>query len=1535
MEKEQKTYKYIDTDINADLLLTNLKHNAQKYVKFKNWDESKAREFYAALSDFEKAIGEGRLSSDQSGDIIDANGILNNGGADWRDKDGNVLSQEQYDSLKKRDKDNVSKEFFANREVASYLGTIAKSLYTQETSKDKTAELEKLKFNLPEQGLWNKFANDMAPGGTGDIEAWLDADPYDEKRKKRKTINRAKLFSDYITKYITELPEDTNLSDTVFKTRENYIKKLQALQKELANGVNSVDYRLINQLGGTPEEYRRFFTTDKEYLPPNTEPVNPDDSTIPEPSNTPTTSQTSSNNSEDELKTNAELKALDTVYRNKYFSSKPMMYRIKSGPKGVKYNTTAADQVTAYIDALNANNIDLSPNKLKTASAKDYQGYLEQYQQMNPSAFDTINSGIYNGWYYIPESLNTDNFTVLGFDPETHYVARIFYGSIDGNAREQYKKLLKQINAGNKSKFQAGGNITVFTNPGSGGSAEAFSKRQQERSKETKSNPQNKRPFTKTENNYSDVGFSATDYVRLSAIGADLLALADPEPISAAGLGYASDYANLAADISEGQGVINTAGNFLGNVALSTIGMIPVVGDAIGSGGKIVKNLIKFTPKLSKLVLAASAVSAISNGDEILKSISKIGKDGPENEMTVQDWRNISMAVQLALGAKNIRKNAKAVDNVRRAGTTNVMDVRLRQIGTNKEKVFRFGGSQDVEALRNAATPDEVLAVISGYPELKGKYTPVTTQSTQKGWAVSGNTWYKPWGWRQTTKTENLTPNTITPVYRRNEALRNVPASRFSRERRIANRSKDTPAPDEWIKRPKLAKPNNQSSPTTSTNPTTPSTPPLTVYSTNTLIDRARLNNTGLGSKANRPHSAEWDELSRRGYNENTLTGLGIWKQGGRLVRKAQSGMYVVPPIKPLTIPTLDNILDKQFNRKPFGMNTIGPVTKLPEVKQSFNIARNQILHPRNYGTGYTSSLDYSNREYGTTNKVSLSQIQRANARLRSKTLYPVHGDKEYDFTDAQANTDRARAKWQANTENRTNDFLNWVTNWRKSNPNGTQADMIGAYNTLIDNMYKYKREMATPEYSGDHSYRHGDAVRDFNRTNRSAYASANTYPQGVNGYSTEQESWNGSTTAQRFIDITPDDIKDLKFNFAEDASEDFKDLFRNLVKDSTGRYYIDTPNIPEWLKTPRKTQSVVNPATDKQPNSNKLKTKINLEGVISEALPNALTLGRYFAARNLNKSLYDITKQMPVELYNPMEAHKWLLGDEQAVMSGRRLAGKLNHLTSRPVTSDANQMQAAQMEGYIKGNESLLQGEAQDAAKREATAEAEWQQERANQKSRYESSTTNKQNLLAKRASVLQAQAAKERADYESLNGLLGQFEVAARQKNEETAALRESAEKASLQNDISANMESYGIPVTTEDQQLMNDLLIGARDLNSLNDDERKTYERLSNAIQEEVSRRIFASKGIVYKPFTPQTTNTVYKPTIVSNNVSKKRQGGVLYGDSEKITIQKLRGKIRRMEIFQRHLASRMNAFERDMDRAQRSASQYINGQKKQIK
>lgn len=1557
MADEKKTYKYIDTDLDQEHLLKNLKHNAQAYVKHKKWDEGRAREFYDALTSFENALSEGRLSTDQSGAVLDSSGQLNDGTANWRDKDGNVLTQEQYDALKKKDRKNVTNDFYANREVAGYLNAIAKNLYDK-TAAEGSQKKETLKFNLGKHGLWNKFVNSMAPGGTGDIEAWLDADPYDEKLKKRGTANRAKLLNDYITQYRSKLPEDLDFSDTNYGSREEYLKSLDRLQEELSNGVSDVDYRLINQLGGSPDQYRAFFTTDKQYISPNSPEQTPENQEPvqqeqPVQNSIPVQQPSGMNPA-----VRTRLRNNDLMIRKAYNALKVRWYKPVDGsaPQGIEYDKSAKDPVKAYWNALNAAGKSFKVDRLRTTTGREYMGMLEQFGEVNPGMVRHIAFGKYAGWYYIPESINKDNWSVLGYNPTTHSVGRLFYPDISPDTKKDYASILAKIdNMSQEMKkpvFQEGGNISQgesvwdFINGGEGQLGQ-FNAGQAAQSKITKGDPKNRQP-QKKENGYSSTNFTSTDYARLAAIGADIAALVDPEPISAGVLGVGSDVTNFVSDLKEGYGVMNSLGNFAANLGLSAIGLIPVLGDAAGSGSKVVKSLIKLSPKISKALFASGVLTGVSNADEIVKSFSKIGKSGPENDMSMSDWRNIGLGIQLLLGGANMAKNARAAKKfqaAKEASKTNHVDVKVRNTSTGDEQVMRFLGPKDTAKLNKAKTPQEVNEVIDSHPSYKGQYEVVTDTKTGHSWLGENSSWLKPWTWRQKTSTNILQGESVNPVYDIKGLRKNYNDLQTGRTRYLMGSMKET-SPDIIVPGqttftrsfpyPMRTDPALGPLPVMPGKPLLPSPPPTRpqvpfrndIAAESSLLARAKAYREAIKSTVGKKHSPEYSELINRGRQGNELRSLGLWKEGGRLMPKAQLGMLVRPE-----------------DPKPFGkglstLNMSAPQLTKPDVSLPFDNGNRPIQYTStpNYGTGYSSNRDYSNKEYGTTNKVNLSGIKAANAKLRDRALHPEHMAPQYDYTDAQANTDKVRGIWQSNPNNRTNDLMRWVSAWAKENPGQSQLKMLADYNRQIDKMYDYKRAMGTPTYSGDRSYRHGNAVAMFNRRNRAIYGSANA-PSGVHGYSVPQENFNGTTTAQRFIDITDNDISDLKFNFKPNAPESFKQLFNGLVKDKTGRYYVQdrTMNIPklempvpDLEKTPLGPgTSPTHPPVDNTNPPSPAKVSPNWGNLISDMLPDALAAGRYLAALQHNRDQLDLAKKMPVMLYDPMEAHKWMFGDEQAVMSGRRSAGQLNHMASRPVTSDAAQAQAAQLEAFMKGREYITQGERQDAANRERTAEAEWQQERMNQQSRYNTAMQNRQNLFGKKVNDLNAEAMKRRADYESLNGLMAQLEQAARAKREQDEPLREQAEQASLQNDISANMSAYGIPATPDEQQLINDLLTGNRKLSSLSEDEAKSYQRLSNAIQEEVARRVYASKGISYRPFTPrEVAGTTFS---IRNYGSMMRQGGVLSGDSEKVTIQKLRNRVRRMELFQKHLEARMNAYQKDMDRAQRSASQYIRGQK----
>jgi uncharacterized membrane protein YfhO len=108
-------------------------------------------------------------------------------------------------------------------------------------------------------------------------------------------------------------------------------------------------------------------------------------------------------------------------------------------------------------------------------------------------------------------------------------------------------------------------------------------------------------------------------------------------------------------------------------------------------------------PKLNKALIASGLIYTVSNGDDLVKSLSKIGKDGPDNEMTVQDWRNIGTAIQLVIGGANAAKSNKAAKQLKAAGKNDkVVDVVVKDRQTGKKKTLRFGDKTDVQKIKQA-----------------------------------------------------------------------------------------------------------------------------------------------------------------------------------------------------------------------------------------------------------------------------------------------------------------------------------------------------------------------------------------------------------------------------------------------------------------------------------------------------------------------------------------------------------------------------------------------------------------------------------------------------------------------------------------------------------------------------------------------------------------------------------------------------------------------------------------------------------------
>lgn len=1559
--QEKKKYSHLGTEVDQDLLIANLKHNAESYARYHNWDDVKSQEFYSALDTYIKAMSEGRLSGEIA-KIVDSEGVLNDGEQMWTNKAGEKVSKEEYDRLKKRKQKKLGDGFQPNRYVATYIGKIAGSLADDvRAAKAKETPATPPKFSFENHGLWQQFVHSISPTGTGDLEAWLDLDEYNQETKTRGTTNRAKHLYDYISSYIKNLPEDLDFAETVWKTRDQYIEHLKKLQTSLEDGADAADFRLLNQLGGSPEAYRTFFTTSKE-------------------ATAPAAQQESTESTEE---TTARLNALDKQYRDLYTNTGYAQYNLGRAPVGVSYNKKAKNQLEAYMNALNANNIPFDLLALQSTTGQDYLEYLEQYGEMVPEAVQTVQVGQWRGWNYIPESLSTNDFTVLGYNPVTHSVRRLYLGDLGMDARDRYAQLLREIDAWSQTSqqplFAEGGQIQKLEMgaPIGNGAAAQFAQQLKAQGQKTQADPTTGTAFKKNDNEYSAGDFTSAEITRLGAIAADIIALIDPEPISAFALGLGSDIANLTADISEGRGFWETAGNFAANVGLSAVGIVPIFGDALGSGVKVGKAFVKLAPKVSNALIAAGVLQTVTNGEAIINSFRKFGKDGPENEMTIEDWRNIANGIQLILGGTNAIKNASTVRHL--SGKTTQPDkveVRVKSKANGEEKIYQFLNEKDITALRAAKTPEEVNAVINSHKSLKDKYEVVSRDGLQ--W--DGSKW-KPWTWGRFSQPKRLKSGAVRDAVDYSQLTAQPGQQWFSwngRSRYIETKAADPSAGYHYGYNQKNhvveTVTDKPTTPRTKTETKKPSTPKTGNAGTMTPAEvakaiegakkaftkyRTATPRVRLKGMQQHPHSTHGKKLmADQGMTEQDLFDLGLWKEGGVLprVRKIVKGEGGIPGgiqydpfkktdplaryVKALNLPTLQ----VKPEVTPTNFSKPSPLETTPALP--------------NYGTNYTSTIsDYSNGEYGTTEKVNLSAIQAANAKKRSSDLTTTHGDPNYLYTDAQYNTDKARQAWQTANDgkNRVMDFTTWAREQYKAGKFTTQADMIAEYNKLIDQQYQYKREMGTAEHSGDKSYRKDEAVKTFNTTNRDIYRSANSVG-GVNGWDEDSANVNGTTTAQRFIDITDKDIAGIHWDdgFTENDSAEFKALFSNdksfLIKDKTGRYYsLDRPVKPAEPAT----RSVIPPVGGQTPSGNQESgadkggsdtnkinddqgdpasivggNKSNWLGILSAVGPNMISAARYAAALWHNKRQEDIAHKMPVMLYDPKWRYRWIRGDVQALQRGQQEAARLQHMANAPITSDGMAQTAAMFSANEKGQVYKDNGARIHDTAITQSRELNWQQEGLNLDSFHQTAMTNRGNLVQKRASDLAATAGRYRADFGSLDQGLGQLEKMWTDYLAETKDLRVAAAKSNIENEIAGNLGKYGISTEQTDQDLITKVYTGTVAPSELSEQDQVRLAQLKSKILSLTSSRWLHSLGINYNQYVASTPQGGWD----FDKIAQVKSGGRLLhnGDTEKISIQKLRGRIQKMQTRQRQLAEEMKNYQKDLDRAQRSSSQYIRGQ-----
>lgn len=338
---------------------------------------------------------------------------------------------------------------------------------------------------------------------------------------------------------------------------------------------------------------------------------------------------------------------------------------------------------------------------------------------------------------------------------------------------------------------------------------------------------------------------------------------------------------------------------------------------------------------------------------------------------------------------------------------------------------------------------------------------------------------------------------------------------------------------------------------------------------------------------------------------------------------------------------------------------------------------------------------------------------------------------------------------------------------------------------------------------------------------------------------------------------------------------------------------------------------------------------------------PDMLSLTRYLGSIPTNWQMYKNAKKMPITLYNPIEAHRWVYGDQNAIQQGYRAAGIANHMAANPLTSDGALQTAAQLSAFDQGQDYIRNGYTTNDNMVRQTREANWTQDMTNQQSRYQVHNKNLDNLALHRTSVLTADATRRNTNYNSwanyLSGLEQNWRGTAEKRQQQASAYA----KLSKQNELlKMHIDSLK---NDEDRQAINEVVMGTAEYSDLSDTQKKLYLEIMHRVQEGLTKWEAGNIGVGYQPYLPgpyagtSGTTSPWAPQtsyygLPTGSGRIFKRGGVIGGDTEKVAIQKLRTRVQKMQIFQKHLDSRMTACEKALDRAQRSASQYWRGMTK---
>ena len=151
--------------------------------------------------------------------------------------------------------------------------------------------------------------------------------------------------------------------------------------------------------------------------------------------------------------------------------------------------------------------------------------------------------------------------------------------------------------------------------------------------------------------------------------------------------------------------------------------MIPIYGDMIGTGGKVTKTLVRLAPKF---LAYFAGYQGVKNFKPMWDSWSKMLSQDEDAKMTVQDWRNIAMSINLVTGGVRTIRNTRTQNRLQEQAKVHdavAVNVRNNKTGEIEQIIVNGETARNIKGMTSAGNKASIETELEKLHDFQGKFT--------------------------------------------------------------------------------------------------------------------------------------------------------------------------------------------------------------------------------------------------------------------------------------------------------------------------------------------------------------------------------------------------------------------------------------------------------------------------------------------------------------------------------------------------------------------------------------------------------------------------------------------------------------------------------------------------------------------------------------------------------------------------------------------------------------------------------------------